>query len=286
MYALVKAKQDLDFNNNLVQLIDVIKGIASAQYRVMEKQREYFGTYLNAFEDFFSMINLFDVHHPYIKSESPVAGIVMVTSDAGFMGGLNTRVIELALDVFKDREKHLIVLGERGADYLRDMGLNFKFFPGVAEREKRDEQIEQLKKYLTEIVNKKEVGSISISYPRSISFTVQKVEIVEVLPFDKAFQHKERKPLEKKVILESKEEKILEYLVEVWITYKLYEVFEDSKLSEFSARTIHLEQSYQDLSRFNRLLRFKYFRSHHEVIDKSMRETFASRLLAKRARNL
>ena len=281
MYALVKAKQELEFNNNLVQLIDVIKGIAASQYRIMEKKREYFGDYLNAFEAFFPMINLFGIDHQFIKPASEVLGAIIVTSDAGFMGGLNTRVIEAALEKGKKNKMELIVIGERGADYLRDLGLSFKFFPGILE-EKRDEQIVNLKDHVMEMAKNKKIGSLILSYPRSISFTVQRVEIVDILPFGKIFHDKQALPLKKKVIAESKEKDILEYLVGVWITYKLYEVFEDSKLAEFSARTIHLEQSHQDLSRLNKTLKFKYFRCHHEVIDKSMRETFAARLLAKR----
>jgi len=281
MYALVKAKQELEYNDNLVQLIDVIKGIAASQYRIMEKKREYFGNYLNAFEAFFPMINVFEIDHPFIKSGSDVLGAIIVTSDAGFMGGLNTRVIDAALNRGKNKKMELIVIGERGGDYLRDLGLSFKFFPGISE-EQRDEQITNLKSYIMEIAKNKKIGSLILSYPRSMSFTVQRVEVVDVLPFGKIFKDQEANTLKKKVIAESKEENILEYLVGVWITYKLYEVFEDSKLAEFSARTIHLEESHQDLSRLNKILKFKYFRCHHEVIDKSMRETFASRLLAKR----
>jgi len=82
--------------------------------------------------------------------------------------------------------------------------------------------------------------------------------------------------------LESKLEGIIEHLVAEWITHKLYEIFEDSKLSEFAARTIHLEQSYQELSRLKNNLQYQYLKEKHSFIDRGMRGAFASQLLRKR----
>ena len=42
---------------------------------------------------------------------------------------------------------------------------------------------------------------------------------------------------------------MVEYLAGVWVTSKLFEVFEDSKLAEFSARAMHLEGSFQKLEK-------------------------------------
>jgi hypothetical protein len=77
--------------------------------------------------------------------------------------------------------------------------------------------------------------------------------------------------------------KLIEYLVETWITQKLFEVFEDSKLSEFSARAVHLEESHQVLQQRDRILKFQFFKSQHNLIDKGIRETFSSQILRKEA---
>ena len=67
-----------------------------------------------------------------------------------------------------------------------------------------------------------------------------------------------------------------------WVAYKLYEVFEDSQLAEFSARTVHLEESHQVLSRRSDQTQYQYFRSHHEQVDRGMREMFSSSLIRKK----
>ena len=59
---------------------------------------------------------------------------------------------------------------------------------------------------------------------------------------------------------------------------KLLEVFEDSNLSEYSARAVHLDQSHHLLVQKSKGIRLQYLRSHHELVDKGIREAFSSRV--------
>ena len=71
---------------------------------------------------------------------------------------------------------------------------------------------------------------------------------------------------------------IIKYLVRTWVTSKLFEVFEDSKLSEFSARAVHLEGSQQTLEDDFKKLRRQAFRAAREQIDKGTRDGFSAKL--------
>ena len=78
------------------------------------------------------------------------------------------------------------------------------------------------------------------------------------------------------MIVESSFSDMVEYLSGVWVASKLYEVFEDSKLAEFSARAMHLEDSLQKLEKNQKKLRHMCFKAAHERIDKGMRESYAA----------
>ena len=228
----------------------------------------------------------FPVRFPYITSKLNFRyhrKIVVVDGLTGFMGGLNTHVINAAL---AERKNHaqLIIIGERGAAYLRGIGEEFEPFPGITEENKYELAL-KLKDYLMKEAREGKIGKVILSYPLPISFTFQKVELVKILPATEFFEEQkteDRGQRTEKVIIESSPNDIIEHLVAEWITQKLYEVFEDSKLSEFAARTIHLEQSYQNLSQMGKALQYQYFRARHSFIDRSMRETFASQLLRRR----
>jgi hypothetical protein len=86
------------------------------------------------------------------------------------------------------------------------------------------------------------------------------------------------------VIIESSIQDMVTYLAETWVVSKLFEVFEDSKLAEFSARSMHLEGSMQKLEKEVKRIKHIAFKAAHEKIDKGMRETFAASGKSKRKR--
>jgi len=63
----------------------------------------------------------------------------------------------------------------------------------------------------------------------------------------------------------------------LWLGRVLYEALGQSRLAEFSARSMHLEQGTQELGREGVKLTQTYHRARRELIDRSMRELFAAR---------
>jgi F0F1-type ATP synthase gamma subunit len=128
-------------------------------------------------------------------------------------------------------------------------------------------------------------GRLVLFYPRPVSFMVQKIEQLELLPCNRLFEKESEKIKDwKNVIVESPVDHVIEYLVETWIVQKLFEVFEDSKLAELSARTLHLEESYQTLVQQKKGLRHQYFQSRHELVDSEMRDMFSAQIVRKKAK--
>ena len=289
MATLSTLQKELEFNTDLVALLNVMKGIAASRFQALQKRKERFKKFVNSFQGFFELIDFSAVEHPFGRAVAKRAGVIMVTSDEGFMGRLNSHVINAALAERKN-ETELITLGERGSAYLKGMGEKFVPFPGVTEENKYELAL-KLKEYIMKQSKEGKLDKVTLFYPMPVSFTFQKVEMIKVLPATELFEgqkvadslNAERHALyAEKVIIESSIEAIIEHLVGEWITQKLYEVFEDSKLSEFAARTVNLEQSHQNLSQAREALRYKYFRAKHSFVDRGMRETFASQLLRKK----
>jgi ATP synthase F1 gamma subunit len=282
MLSAQKLRKELDLNTELTELLDVLKGIASSQFRTLEKKKERFAKFIGAFDGFFQMIDFSSFVHPFAQDTVGKLGIIMVTSDEGFMGGLNTRVINTALNYTGAPKAQLIVIGERGADSLRGLGYNFVKFPGII-GEERYEAALKLKDFIMKEGLAGKFSRLILVYPKPISFTIQKVEVLTILPCSELFSKRQDFAEGKAgVILESSLNSIVEYLLGAWITEKLFEVFEDSKLSEFSARTVHLEESHQVLLQRGKSIQFQYFRSHHDLVDRGMRETFSAQLIRKK----
>ena len=125
MSTIHQIREELDANRNLAELLDVLKGIAASEFRTLEVRRDRFEHFLDSFAGFFRMVHTARVEHPFLRSQNDRLAIIMVTSDEGFMGGLNNRIIHAALAQPGARDAELMVLGERGAELLRGQGLTY-----------------------------------------------------------------------------------------------------------------------------------------------------------------
>jgi len=282
MLSTQRLKKELRMNMELTELLDALKWIALAQFRMLQKKKERFVSFESAFEGFFQMIDFSGVSHPFVAGTGKL-GIIMVTSDEGFMGGLNVRVITTALSYPGADKAQLIIIGDKGAAYLNDLGRDFVKFPGVT-TDGRYESAIKVRDYIMKESLSGNFSRLILVYPRPVSFTVHEIEVLKALPCNELFE-KRQKLIEEAgyIIVESALPRMIEYLVETWITQKLFEVFEDSKLSEFSARAVHLEESHQVLEQRDKSLKFQFFKSQHNLIDKGIRETFSSQILRKEA---
>jgi ATP synthase F1 gamma subunit len=297
MAQLSQLRRELRFNAEFLQLIQTLKNIAASQYHMLEREKQRFAEFMEEFTGFFRVVNMVDVDDPLVRASADVLGIVLVTSDSGFMGGLNAGVIQAGLDAQGERPAErvrLVAIGEKGAAKLTEQGAAFQYFPGI-NPETRYEQAMEIRDYLVKEVLEGRMGHVVLVYPRPISFTQQTIQTIRLLPCADLFEAAQSAAglpgpakaagflaASRKVVVESSFKDMVEYLASVWVASKLYEVFEDSKLAEFAARAMHLEESVQKLEKDHKRLKHQCFRAAHEMVDKGMRESFSSRKKKKR----
>lgn len=279
MPSLVKLKQDMQFNAQLSGLLDALKSIAAQQFQILEKR---FQTNTVFFEAIQTILGTFDVEqmsHPFTRPEGPV-GVIVVTSDTGLLGGLNQQAVQTALREFHRSPGEMMVVGERGTTYVREAGLSCHAFPGNLESG-RESLAAQVRDYALNRVLGGHLAALSIVHPRAYSFTVQRVELVRVLPCGELLRAAQtaRGIRSGPLLMESPLYGILEYLVWLWLGEKLVEVLGMSRLAELAARSVHLEGSSQELRRWGKQLRARYFRTRREVIDRNMRELSAAKAI-------
>ncbi|MBI4355445.1 MAG: F0F1 ATP synthase subunit gamma [Candidatus Omnitrophica bacterium] len=283
MIPLIRLKKDVLFNSELTKVVDVLKGIAAARFHILEKQLALFERYSTAAKDFLALVgNLNAVRHPFVHPDTEKTAALLVTTDAGFLGGLNNQVVALGAHEAGD-DGPLSVIGERGADAVRDLHRNFERFRGIDDSARLPLAM-QVRDHIVGQVRSGECGRLVVVYPKPISFAVQEVTVETLLPC-RAWAPKDRPAIPaESVIWESSMADVLEYVVNAWIGHRLIEIFALSRLAELAARAVHLEGSYQELLRQGKSLKLQYFRARHEVIDRSMREIFAAQLLYGKSR--
>ncbi|OGX17026.1 MAG: hypothetical protein A3K83_02855 [Omnitrophica WOR_2 bacterium RBG_13_44_8b] len=287
MLSLKQVRSDVQFNQELSGLIDVLKGIASSQFRYLQAKREHSLRLSRSIQDIFETVSKAKSSHPFLKElaagQETRAAIVMITSDEGFLGELNSRVINAGLARRKQKDE-LIIIGQRGAHALEELRESFLYFQGIPE-EIEHEQAESLRDYLIQQYLKKKFDRVLIIYPKFVSFAFQELKVEQMLPYvppEEVKQPAEPPALlvpKSEVLIEPSMERVVEILVRIWMAQKIYDIFWESKLSELASRVVHLEGSSQVVEELNKKLRFSYFRIIHQISDKNIREIFASRLI-------
>lgn len=277
MKTLSAIKKDLEFNCGLASLIETLKTVAVTQFKTLEGKIRYFEKLSVAINSFFELIDIKRVNHPFLQLKNKPALVVAVTSDSGLLGGLNMQVIRQALDELGNAGK-IVVIGERGKIHIKERDIPFVSFPGIHDDE-RYAQAMQLRDYVLNKMLTNAFGSAKVVYPHPISFTLQEIETFTLLPFTTQQDSPPNKGVTPPVIFESDIGDIIEYLAYLWMGQKFYAIFGLSRLSEFAARFMHLEESHERLKEMDRKARLEYFRVRHELIDRNMRELFSARLL-------
>ncbi len=281
MKAITEIKKDMDFNKSLRSLVEVLKSIAVSHYHTLERKIKVEERFYAILRDFFTFPHLRLAEHPFISGGSAPAGIVAITSDMGLLGGLNMKVMAAAFEAAEKGPFKLVVIGEKGHAVARDRGFSFVGFPGVKDEERFSQAI-SIRDFLADQLMSGKIGSLAVFYPEPVSFLVQRIKKYTLVPFEiPPLPEAGSFPSSAKdqTIIESHIGDMIEYLVYLWMGQAFYEILGYSRLSELSARYIHLEGSSQKIQELEKKLRLTYFRVRHELIDRSMREIFSSRSL-------
>ncbi|MFH1782623.1 MAG: FoF1 ATP synthase subunit gamma [Candidatus Omnitrophota bacterium] len=275
MKSIAEVKKNMEFNKDLTLLVETLKTIAVSQYRILEKKTTVFEEFNDTILNFFEFLDFDIISHAFVSPSVKKQAVVAITTDAGFLGGLNLKVTEASIRELRKMPGKLVVIGEKGKAYLRGTDIPYVSFPGITD-EGRFPEAMQLRDYIVNNIVKDEFHYVKVVYPRPVSFTVQRIEVVQFFPY---VHKEENKALNFDVIIESKLEDMVEYLLYLWAGQRLFEIFGLSRLAEFSARYVHLEESAQKLKEEDKKVKAQYFRIKHELVDRTMRELFAGRAL-------
>jgi len=281
MIPVVKLKQNLRFNKDLGELIEVMKLAATLQFNQFRLRRQPANQFSSLLESALKVIASKNIKHRLLEPAGDLPkAIILVSSDEGFLGELNVLLVNSMIGV-RGMQDQIIAVGSQGADYLDQLGIKFNSLSSPGEKidykQIQDLRDDIFKRFLTG-----EIGGIHIVYPRFLSLTVQEVESETLLPLPELpAVDNQPENLSVDFIIEPDFDSVIRGWVKLWLGAKLYQIFWTAKLAEYAARIMHLESSIQELNRVNHQLKLEYFKFLHTLSDTSIREISSSRMAAK-----
>jgi ATP synthase F1 gamma subunit len=279
-----KVKREFLDVRDLVELVQVLKDIADMKFHDLFAKRGGFQRFGESFAEFFRLLDTVNVSHPLIANTSKDVCIVVVTTEEGFVGDLNNKVVTRALELRNEYpEAKFVTVGRKGVMKLEMLGIKSeKTYEELAEKSLYDLAV-LLKDHLVGQVMTGAYGKVIVVYPWPKDLQTVRARVVKLLPADFIFQ-KQEQTVESftKVIEESDPLDIIGYLAALWTSSKIYEVMLDTSIAAVAAQSQQLDTSLMNVKKEAGNVKLKWRKARKGDIDKSLRETFSSRLMTKR----
>jgi len=276
-----KVKGEVMEVRELVDLIQVLKDVGDMKYHALAAQRIKFNRFNESFTEFFNLVSFSQVQHPLVNNSNPNTIILVISTELGFVGDLNSRVIARAMEEKeKNPQSQFVVVGKKGVMKLESMGQKIlKSFEDIEEQGVYEVSVD-IKTYLVKEVMEGRTGKVIIVYPWPKDYTVTKPRAVKLLPCDDLLS-KQTQTVEMfhQVIEESDPVDMIGYLSDLWLSSRIFEIFFDTSLAAASAQTQQLDNSLGKMRKERDAVKLRYRKAKRGDIDKSLREVFSARMM-------
>ncbi len=230
---------------NTSQITKAMQMVSATKMRRAQNQalaaRPYNSTLANALRLVADKIQ--DHAHPLLRpNEATKVGAVLLSTDRGLCGSLNTNLFRAA----QSMESNVVFynMGRKGRDFLarsgKDLIADFENLDKVAFR-----QAVQIRRMIVEAFLKGEIKEAYLIYPEFISTLRQEPKLLRILPIDAQDLMEEAAQAEdlQDFIFEPGIDDVLDFAITHYLDTKIYQALLETKASEHSARMIAMQNA-------------------------------------------
>ena len=223
--------------------------------------------------------------HPFLtRREVKVRGIILITSDMGLAGALNTNLFKLVVDEVKGPAK-FAVIGRKGAQFIartkRDLLAGFQVGDRVPFADVRTVAEFMVKQYLEGVVD-----TVEVIYPRFKNTLVQVATNIPLLPLTSladAIAHlrdeggaESGKADDREILFEPEAASVLDALLPLYINRGLHQFVLNAKASEHSSRMVAMKTAKDNATKLIGDLSLEYNKARQAGITQEILEISAA----------
>lgn len=212
--------------------------------------------------------------HPLLESRPVKKSLVLlVTSDKGLCGALNTNVLREAatLDV---NGTEFVASGKKGASFLARTGRNM-----IADFSLPDSpsflQTKAISKFCLEKFLSGEVDKVSVLYPKFVNTLTQKPVLVPLLPISKevaAGHDHDDKAAGAQFLFEPDSDEVLNAVLPYYFHFTVFQMILDARASEQSARMVAMKSATDNAKGLVKDLTLEYNKARQASITTELLE--------------
>ena len=227
---------------------------------------------------------------PYMISSGHRECIVVMTSDKGLAGSLNSAVLKLVEQYTKGKDPQNIVavcLGRKGYEYCLRKGFDIVHYAVQISDEINTEDLAQISDHALRAYQTSDIAKLSVFFQNFVSTFAQEPVRREILPLSQAvvtdmikgilpktgkYSEEEVRASGTVYTLEPSSEAIFDTLVPELAHILLYHALLETKASEHSARMVAMKNASDNAKEVSKTLTLKFNKARQAVITREVSE--------------
>jgi F-type H+-transporting ATPase subunit gamma len=226
-----------------------------------------------------------EYRHPFLVRREGVkdVGLIVVTSDKGLCGGLNTNALRLALNKVKElqgegRQVRLTAIGNKGFGFLQRFGGEVvSHLTGLGDTPHMDKLIGPVKVQI-DAYTEGRIGALYIVYTRFINTMKQEPVVEQLLPLPADRLSQDVRAAQRKnwdYVYEPEARGVLEQLLTRYVEQIIYQAVAENMAGEQSARMVAMKAASDNASNVIGELTLVYNKTRQAAITKELSEIVA-----------
>ena len=222
-----------------------------------------------------------EYHHKFLmlRQGAKDVGVIVVTSDKGLCGGLNTNALRLAVNKIKEWQEaghgvRVTALGSKGLGFMQRMGANVvSQLVGLGDYPHMEKLIGPVKVAIDAYAEGK-IGALYIIYTRFINTMKQEPVVEQLLPLpaDRLTDDKAATREHWDYLYEPEAKVVLEQLLTRYVEQIIYQAVAENIASEQSARMVAMKAASDNASSVIDDLTLVYNKTRQAAITKELSE--------------
>jgi F-type H+-transporting ATPase subunit gamma len=220
-----------------------------------------------------------EYRHPFLVRRETVkaAGLVLVTTDKGLCGGLNTNILRMTVQRLRELEKtgakvQVTAIGNKGLGFMQRIGAKVvSQAVHLGDAPQLDKLIGPIKLQL-DAYAAGEIDAVYIAYTRFINTMKQESVIEQLLPLDPHRLEETNRDYAWDYLYEPNAQTVLDDLLLRYVEALVYQAVAENMASEQSARMVAMKSASDNAKKVIGELQLSYNKARQAAITKELSE--------------
>jgi len=220
-----------------------------------------------------------EYRHPYLVPHGPLknVGLIVVTTDKGLCGGLNTNVLRLVTNRLRELEKSNVgvqasAIGNKGFGFLSRIGAKVvSHVVQLGDTPHLERLIGPVKLQL-DAFERGEIDAVYLAYTRFINTMKQEPVIEQLLPLDSSRLQEDSRDYSWDYLYEPDAQTVLDELLVRYVEAVVYQAVAENMASEQSARMVAMKSASDNAKKVIGELQLSYNKARQAAITKELSE--------------